>query len=353
VLKIDPENQAARLDLKRLEENFAAHDWKGELRQAIAVAQAPATRLPDRLRAARQLLEYGVTDVVLPVLDTLERSNPVVRRMRQSAQQLERLGLAQPAGSLARGDDAERDALNTPSGVVERLVPGADTLVLVFSGRLNRTSLSLDIMHRILRATGASLVYLRDLERTHYLGGVVGLGADFPATLEALRALQLRSGARRLLALGHCVGCAGAMRYGLALGAEAVLGVMPRTPETNRGQMSAAAAVRLATLRRSAPQYSGDLPSLYEAAARHPRVSLIYGADVAPDLAFARQMAERVPDVVCAAMSGFFSEIFSALLARGLLTPLLESFVATGAIPAELLAQITRPDDGEAQPAAA
>lgn len=353
VLKIEPDNPAARLDLKRLQENFAAHDWKEELRQAILVAQAPRTRLPDRLRALRQLLEYGVTDVVIPVLDGLETSNPVVRRMRQSAQQLERLGLAQPAGSLARSDDAERDELNVPSGVVERLVPGADTLVLVFCGRLNRTSLSLDIMHRILRATGASLVYLRDLERTHYLGGVVGLGADFPATLEAFRQLQARSGARRLLALGHCVGCAGAMRYGLALGAEAVLGVMPRTPETNRTQMSAAAAVRMATLRKSAPQFSADLPSLYAAAPTHPRVSLIYGADVAPDLAFARQMAEQVPDVVGAAMPGFFSEIFSALLARGILTPLLERFVATGGIPADLLAQITRPENDAAQRAAA
>jgi Flp pilus assembly protein TadD len=339
-----PGNRKIELKIKRLEVSAADHDWNKEVLDATAVLRNADSPPGERFSAAQLLLAYGVTDVVLEICGPLEASLPAARRLVQMARQLDRSGLSQPSRPPGQAADPEIDELNTITGVVERLKPGADTLMLVFSGRLNRAFLSLDILHRLMRNTGASLVYLRDLERTNYLGGVVGLGEDFAATTEAFRALMARSGARRLLMFGNCVGCAGALRYGLALGAEAVLGISPRVGAAAKQGLSAATASKLEALVGATPQFAGDVTSLYLAAgASAPRVALVAGAGAEPEASFARDMAARVPGVVYAAMPGVNRECFGAILAQGLFPALVASFVADGSIAPDVVNALGRP----------
>lgn len=344
------EKSAMLYRLPEPEQPPAADDWKEGLRAAVDVLQRADADPTERFEAAKLLLEYGVPDAVLRALAGMDGGTAWVRRLRQSAAQLDRLGLGQSAHSLGRGDDAEREELNALRGAVERLVNGAETLVLVFCGRLDRTWLSIDIMHRILRTTGASLVYLRDFERTRYLGGVAGLGDDFSATVAALSELRARSGARRVIAIGHCVGCAGALRYGLALGVDAVLGVLPRVGAPYLRELSAQGRAKLAALHAADLTYAQDVASLYAAAASPPRVTLIGGVDVEPDEIIAQHLSKRIPGVVYAEIPGAFSESFSKLFACGLLGPVLTAFVANGGLTQDLLAQIAAPRrPGESQ----
>ena len=339
----EPGNQKIEFQIKRLGADHAGHDWKLDLLDAAEVLRAVDSPRDQLFWAARLLLVHGVTDIVHEVLTPLEQSSQKARRLLQMARQLDHLGLSQTPGALSQLFTPEAEQMNALTGVVERLIPDAETLVLVFTGRLHRALLSLDVLHRILRKTGASLVYLRDLERTSFLGGAVGMATDFNGTVDALRALMARAGARRLLIIGNCVGCAGALRYGLALGAEAVLGVSPRIGALAVQRLSPAIAAKLAALRDSAPSLTQDVPSLYLAAASPPRVTLISGAGVEPEASFLRDMSAKVPSVFSVEMPSVSGECFGDILARGYLSTLLSSFVADGAVAPEILAALGRP----------
>ena len=345
----EPDNPRTRSEIRRLEADRGAHDWKSEVREAIAMLNAADSARGERLWAAQILVSYGMTDLVEKTLAPLEQTSPAVRRLFQMARQLDRMGLSQPSIDPGGTADPEAEQLNGLTGFTERLNLGAEALVLVFSGAGHRAFLSLDIMHRILRTTGASLVYLRDLQHTRYLGGVVGLGDDFGATADAFRAIKARSGARRLLMIGHCAGCSAALRYGLALGAEGVLGVAPRVPGPAilKG-LSPQGMAKLEAVRKSAGQFAGDLPSLYLGAASRPRVTLIAGAGIEPEASFAREMAAKVPGVASIEMQGLKVSL-GDILARGLLSPLLSSFVALGAVTPEILESLSRPAPEEAK----
>ncbi|HEV2362706.1 MAG TPA: tetratricopeptide repeat protein [Caulobacteraceae bacterium] len=335
---IEPNNPRLRFEIANLDPGRAGLDWREELRAAAALVRRPKARPEDVVWAAELLLGYGVTGVVKDALAPLAATSPIARRFVQTAHQLERMGLAQKLGAKSRELEAEQ--LNAVTGVVERLKPGADTLVLVFSGRLNRVALSLDVMHRILRNTGASLVYLRDIERTRYVGGVVGLGADFASTAKAFRELMARSGASRLLAIGHCIGCSGALRYGLALGAEAVLAVAPRIGGSVLEHASARVLAKAAEVRAAAGRFGGEVAELYASARSRPRVTLVSGAGVEPDASFAKDMVAKVPGVRYIELPAPYREAFGDLLARGLLSNLLAGFVAEGKVSKRLAAAV-------------
>ncbi len=338
-----PGNREIQFQIKLLEGDHADHDWKSDLLDAAEVLRAVDSPRDQLFWAARLLLVYGVTDIVKEVLTPMEATSQPARRILQMARQLDRLGLSQQAGALSQLFDPETEQMNALTGVVERLNPGAETLVLVFTGRVQRAFLSLDVLHRILRKTGASLVYMRDLERTSFLGGVVGLAADFNGAVDAFRALMARAGARRLVTIGNCFGCAGALRYGLALGAEAVLGVAPRMGALAIQRLSPAIAAKLAALRDSAPSLAQDVPSLYLAAASPPRVTLISAVGVEPEASFLREMSAKVPGVFSVEMPGASAACFGDILARGYLSTLLSSFVADGAVAPDILAALGRP----------
>jgi|GEM_PF-3947822 len=339
---IEPGDARIEDQIRQLEGGIGEYDWKAEVRDAIDTLNAGDGGR--RMWAAQILLAYGMTDLVQKALTPLESTSAPARRVLQMARQLDRLGLTHPSKAPADGGDPETQQLNGLKGFTERLTPGADTLVLVFAGAANRAFLSLDLMHRILRTTGASLAYFRDVNRTLFLRGIVGLSEDFVGTAEAFRDMMARSGARRLMLIGHCGGASAALRFGLALNAEAVLAIAPRILgvaffENRPGQ----SAAKLEEARQSLGRFAGDLPVIYREAERTPRVTLLAGAGMEPEASFSRDMAAKVPGVAYVEIPGGRKDCLGVVLERGLLSPLFSSFVTHGAVAPEILENLRRP----------
>lgn len=333
----DPQSIAA---IKRIEGTDGDHDWKAEVREAITILNSESD-LDKQVWAAQVLVIHGMTELVQKVLTPLEDKSKKLRRLLQMARQMDQMGLSQSFQNL---DDPDVDQLNSLTGYVERLRPGAETLVLFFSGGADRAFLSLDVMHRVLRTTGASLVYLRDLKRTRYIAGVVGLGEDFVSVAGEFRKLMARSGASRLLTIGHCGGASASLRYGLALKAAAVLAIAPQILSASvMENLPPRGAAKIAALQKAAGPYSADLPTLYGAADNPPRATIISGGDNDLETRFGREMAAKAPSVVAVEMPGSKKGSMSDILTLGLLSPMLSSFVAGGVVPKEILDRIGSP----------
>jgi acyl carrier protein len=176
-----------------------------------------------------------------------------------------------PAGNqLPFRDDPTRDVQ-----IVKR--ENADTALLLFCGRAHSLGMPLMASHRWLGLLPASLVYLRDFERSHYLAGVRSLGANREETLRSLRDLVRSLGAQRILCYGNSGGVFAALQYGLELGADRVLAISGMTNlsvEFNAHLRHARSTSRLDKVFPDAPK---DLRQQYSAAERTPRVLLSYG----------------------------------------------------------------------------
>lgn len=166
------------------------------------------------------------------------------------------------------------DAFPAAMQVVER--PGAETAMLVFCGAKHRIGMPLPMMHRWLSRWPVNLIYLRDLKSLGYMAGIEGLGPDLDGALGALQGEIQKLGARRVVCYGHSLGGYGALRYGLELGAEAVVllsGVVNLDPAFNAGLHYAGAARRL---RAAFPDEVLDLKQPYLGSARPPAVYAVY-----------------------------------------------------------------------------
>ena len=112
-------------------------------------------------------------------------------------------------------DDQDKDVQ-----VVER--PGASCVVFAFCGRRQRINMPLWLFHRWVSALDdVSVVYLRDFDENHFVGGIRSLGSR-AETVAALQGIASQLGARRIVCLGNSSGGYAAMRYGLDIGAERV-----------------------------------------------------------------------------------------------------------------------------------
>ena len=149
-----------------------------------------------------------------------------------------------PPAPVGEGDFADDPA----SDVQIARRAGCDTVLLAFCGQGHEIGPPMPMMHRWLGGLGASVVYLRDFNGCKYLGGIKSLAADRPASLEALRRIVDQLGGRRILCYGNSAGGFGALDYGLALGADAILcmaGATNLDPDANRFTRSATTARRL------------------------------------------------------------------------------------------------------------
>jgi hypothetical protein len=219
-------------------------------------------------------------------------------------------------------DDVAKDVQIVPK-------PGAGAVIFAFCGRRHRLGISLSMVHRWLTRLDASVVYLRDFQSAHYLGGIRSLGPR-PQTLTTLRGVADDLGARRLLCLGSSSGGYGSLVYGLELGAEAVLsigGSVNLEPEFNTYLHNIRTAVEL---RRRFPGQTLDVRALYLAATLRPRVVLVYGQQHWDDRLQNEHM-RNVPGVTLAPVLGYDGHgPIPELMRRGEFAALVESFVAGG-----------------------
>jgi tetratricopeptide (TPR) repeat protein len=327
-------------EIRRLQAADGSIDWKTEIDDAVAVARSPRASLGDRIHAADTLIAYGLTEMAAPVLSELQDRSPHARKLLRVLREIERMGLAQSQGAGAPSVDGIDNQLESLRGFVERPSPGSDTLLLVFGQMEHRLWVTFSLLHKILRRTGASVIYVRDLRQNCYSGGIIGLGDDIESTANGFRILAKQHGARRILTLGYCVGCIGALRYGLMLGAEGVLGLHPRVQPEDARLLTEKAGIRGARLATQADQHKSVLAEYRDAAVR-PQVTFIFGENCASDAAAARSLAE-VTEVAAIAIPGSSDlNTLSELLALGVLEPVLSDFVAGGAIAPATRAKIS------------
>ena len=337
--------EAAPLDLRpkqairQLKLKQGGYDWRTEIGDALVVARAENAPIQVQIEAAKTLVEYGLTEVARPVLSRLEARFPAARQLLLAVRQIERMGLAQPLVTSTDVADPDVDHLDSLRGFLEIPVADADTLLLVFAGTNNRVWMTFSLLHKILRKTGVSVVYCRDLQQEWYAQGVVGLGHDYESTVEGFAKLAARNGVKRILTLGNCVGCQGALRFGLSLGAQGVLGISPKLRIGDR--LKPEQKAQLTGIRDRLQCEYKRIDIQYLEAAIHPKVTLIFGAECSDDAAAARSMA-HVPGVTVAGIpDSTDTDSVKDLLVRGLLEPLLKDFVVNGHVSADFQTQIS------------
>lgn len=337
---VNPNDLAIHSSLRSLLIEQSRFDWKADVTKSLGILLRQDSTAPQRLAACNLLAQYGLTRGLEPHLQALAQQFPQAADLLQVARQLGRSGLARSLPGVNEVAGLEHNDLILSFGVTERPVPGSDTLVMVFGGANHRLGLAFDIIQRIIRPAGISTLYLRDLERTWYLGGIVGLGRSFDETAEGLRRTVDRLGASRVLAIGNCVGCAGALRYGLAIGIESILAISPRLRIPDSSPIDPGMRDKLSRLRDSVPLCAADIGDLYESADRRPRLNFVYGKGCREDAEDALRMA-GVAGVTTASIDGYSGHAcLNILLGRGLLSPLLHDFIRDGNISPELRASI-------------
>lgn len=156
-------------------------------------------------------------------------------------------------------------------------------IALVFTGLADQAMFPLPIFDRYLAALNLTAIYLRDHSRLLFNNGIASVAPDFAGTVEYLRNLVSRLGARRLITIGASAGGYAAIRYGLALDATCIVGFSAPTnlradflADDGRGR---AVAKRLQTL----PADTLDVLPLILAKERETPIHLVYGEDMRED----------------------------------------------------------------------
>jgi tetratricopeptide (TPR) repeat protein len=334
---LEPTNGAVHARLRALQGRVGGFDWRSEIDAAIKVVQNTGASGGAVAKAAGVLLKYGVTDALQPIMEKLEDTSAAGRQIATAARALDRAGLARTRAQLENNsaDDVDLDAM---AGAVSKFVPGSETMLVIFGGAAGQIDITFSLFHRLLRTTGASTLFVRDIEQTRYLAGIVGLGRDFDSTVTALRGVAEQSGARRLLMIGNCQGAGAAIRYGVAANAEAVLAFDPRIGLPTTDALRPVDANRLA---RAMERFGGvgSIDEVYTGAKNKPRLTLIYNTNNEPYATRARELGE-IDGVVAAGIPVARSPLLRVLLARGFLTPILNQFVALGRLDEKLLLQL-------------
>ncbi len=241
------------------------------------------------VRVADQLVEGGDLELGGFAVRQLHAAWPDLPWARNVAKLFE---IMPPADPL---EPPFRDEFPTTAQTVAR--EGAKTAVLVFCGARQRIGMPLTMLHRWLSRWPVSLIYLRDPEGLAYLAGVKKLGPDLSSTLAGLQRELDGLGAERIVCYGHSIGSYGALRYGLELGAEAVIcmaGVTNLNPGFNVGLNTGGVAARV---QAAFPDQELDLRRLHLAAARPPRTRIVFAEHNWDDRLHAEHM-DGLPSVV-------------------------------------------------------
>jgi hypothetical protein len=214
----------------------------------------------------------------------------------------------------------------------------SETFVLMFCDASHQFGIPLFAAHRFFGRLPATFAYLRDFRRLLFLDGVPSLGSNLQATLAAIRTHAASIGARRIICLGNSGGTFAALKYGLELEAEAVVGFAGPTnlaPEFTEHLRP----IPLALTKKAAnllPAAEIDLRKVYADAESPPRVALRYGANNWDD----RIQAEHLrgfPKVSLLPIPGLQSHnVLVELIRRDQLQPLLDWLVSPAGEPPQI-----------------
>jgi pimeloyl-ACP methyl ester carboxylesterase len=247
--------------------------------------------------------------------DALARAFPNMPYARNIAEVLAHLPRAAPDLPLA--DDPAK-----PVQIVAR--PGARTVIFVFGCPNGRLNMSFGMAHLWLCHLPASLVYLRDRNKTLHLRGVESLSDDRMKAAGRLRELARDLGADRLVCIGHSLGGYSALVYGAELKADLVV---PFSGITDFAKPLVDNVPFTTFPDPSVFRHAPDLHRLYRDRTA-PRATLIFGDKNWTDRIHAEHLSDR-PTVSLRPIKGYRAhDTVMELARRDELVPLLASLIA-------------------------
>jgi tetratricopeptide (TPR) repeat protein len=311
-----------------------------ECYQRLSELNPDSARWP--LRRIQLLNWLGLTEEAIREFEALEErfgDDPTVRTFRrnfgpalQDAQEADAAQTGGPAGAqeedvfdrLRAAAPAQREwkrPLLVPRAREEVQIiesGGSEQALLVFSGGNDGMAMPLPIFDRFLAPLPAAVVYLKDFRRLNYLLGIGQLAAGYAGTIDALRGIVDRLGARRVSAIGNCDGAFAAMRYGIELGAERVIAFDPPTHHSDEivPRLEQARNFKRRRLAAAVPDMTDLRPFLLAANGR-TQIEILFREDEARERSHAQHVADA-PGVTLVPVAGAPGE---AALARFLLAP--------------------------------
>lgn len=284
---------------------------EAEIRTAFNEQRAPIVN-------PKELVDWVVILDRLLLAGQLEAVEHSIRHLHAS---YPRLTFARNAGVFDRIPPADGvlpfcDDFNKDVQIVER--HHADTALLLFCGHAGRLGLPLPLIHRWLGKLPAHLIYLRDFQTCLYAKGISSLGSDFAASVVELRKIVRELKARRILCYGNSAGVFGALQYGVALEAEAVVclsGLVNISPEFNT-HSTMSEKRRLLSKELPSRGVDPDARRAYQAAQRPPRTLMLFGSSNWDDRIQAEHMAS-LPTVTLRAVESAEHNIIIELILRG------------------------------------
>jgi len=258
----------------------------------IAMGEQPPLFASDEkhwILAMEDLIKLGALETAAVLAPALAADFPALSYFRTMAMILAQM-------PRAVDDSAFTAFADDPTAEVQTARrQGARALLIAFCGTALKAGLPLNLLHRWLGEIRVHVVYLRDFRRLNYDEGVPALASSYEDTLHALQLIADDLGAERVVCYGNSLGGYAALRYGLDLGADAVL--------CFAGPTNLSDSFRGAEFRK---RYAGteglDLRPLYQSAQRPPRAHLVYGEACAEDKAQAGNFA-GLPSVTLAGVS--------------------------------------------------
>lgn len=122
--------------------------------------------------------------------------------------------------------ELQRDLVNDDGS--ELLVApseGAEAVMLVFTGLANRAGISVRLLDAYLATLNVSVIYLRDNTRLLFNDGIESVSDTYEGTLEIIKQRIKELGAKKIICFGNSGGGFAAIRYGIDLNAEKIIGI--------------------------------------------------------------------------------------------------------------------------------
>jgi hypothetical protein len=226
----------------------------------------------------------------------------LLRRMAEGQSQMDRMGFPK----VAQGE----------RHVTLLTRPGATKLLIAFAG----TFASIRILPVLMRRPDCHLAYVRDTTKMWHVGEIPGLGGSFKENIGAFHKLADALKAPAVSCLGVSSGSYAALKFGLHMGAKAVLGI--GTPTTNRPEdypeeysLTMNRYPQMLELMKTDPMVAEDMAAAYRAAKSPPKVTLAYGDGNARDKWSSERMAD-IPGVTMHSVEGWQKHVLWMELVR-------------------------------------
>ncbi|WP_138511489.1 hypothetical protein [Maricaulis alexandrii] len=299
----------------------AARDWALKLLRPERKAPKHDPLAPDEMTQLEQALwsalkgEYDTAADGLTAFLDRPRPETVTGRVSETLDLIRALSpLPAPRRALLqdqRGDClvSERD----PSGRV----------ALVFSSLADRAAgMPVRFLDGILARQGFQMIFLRDYSRCAFTCGIKSLGATADATVAALRDLLAQEEARQLVTIGMSGGGYASLRYGLALGADALFsfsgGTVARPADMQAlGDQRVPVVARLTERRATEADFTRPVREVLAELTGAPRLNLYFSEDSREDRAHAEDLAGFATVCLNPVSDHGRHDVFTTLLSQG------------------------------------